>query len=270
MCGVLCDVMTAFANWLYGQELFSAVDPCLLTKHDAPVVEEDVWHQGEWPTWLILLEPTVVTFDYSSLAFEFIVTQLLSWRKLLWHEERQVTTRLDSLVDAGRCRFDDEGCSEIAFGIDAFGAHRPQWSRLCGHGPDSTDVVFDRAVVGNVDAAAWVAYRWLEGETEPSGLTDGGGHRPEEEDDSGNRNGDGADDRSPTGNRAEHGDPVGLRGSTRNSQFQQARVHSPTTKRSVRRFDLLPPQLHCRAHSTLHNDRLEIESSLDARSPCWV
>jgi len=46
MCDVLCDVMTAFANWLYGQELFSAVDPCLLAEHDTPIAEESIWY--EW------------------------------------------------------------------------------------------------------------------------------------------------------------------------------------------------------------------------------
>ena len=119
MCGVLCDVMAAFTDWQYRHGLFST-DPYPLAKHDAPVAEEDVWHQGEWPTWLILLEPTVVTFDYNSLALEFIVTQLLSWRKLLWHEERQVAARLDGSIDAGRCRLNEEGASEIAFGIDVY------------------------------------------------------------------------------------------------------------------------------------------------------
>ena len=174
MCGVLCNVMAAFTDWQYRHGLFST-DPYPLAKHEAPVAEEDVRHQGEWPTWLILLEPTVVTFDYNSLALEFIVTQLLSWRKLLWHEERQVAARLDGSIDAGRCRLNEEGASEIAFGIDAFGVHRPQWSQLCGHGPDSTDVVFDRAVVGNVDAAAWVADGRLKAKPESPRFIDGVG-----------------------------------------------------------------------------------------------
>lgn len=46
MCDVLCDVMATFANWLYGQELFSAVDPCLLAEHDTPIAEESIWY--EW------------------------------------------------------------------------------------------------------------------------------------------------------------------------------------------------------------------------------
>lgn len=155
-----------------------------------------------------------------------------------------MAARFDGSIDTGRCRLNEEGPSEIALGIDAFGTDRPAWPQVCGHGTDSADVVFDRAVVGDVDAAAWVADGRLKAKPESLGLADGGGHRPEEEDDSGNRHRDCADDCGPVGNRAEHGDPVGLRGSTRNSQFQQARVHSPTTKRSVRRFDLLPPQLH--------------------------
>ncbi|GEM_PF-4011630 len=209
MCGVLCDVMAAFTDWQYRHGLFST-DPYPLAKHDAPVAEEDVWHQGEWPTWLILLEPTVVTFDYNSLALEFIVTQLLSWRKLLWHEERQVAARLDGSIDAGRCRLNEEGASEIAFGIDAFGVHRPQWSQLCGHGPDSTDVVFDRAVVGNVDAAAWVADGRLKAKPESPRFIDGVGNCPNEKDNGGDRNGNGADDRSPTDNCIQHDRPVRL------------------------------------------------------------
>jgi hypothetical protein len=43
MCGVLCNVMAAFTDWQYRHGLFTA-DPYLLAKHDAPVVEEDVWH----------------------------------------------------------------------------------------------------------------------------------------------------------------------------------------------------------------------------------
>ena len=129
MADVLRYTMTAFAEWHYRCRLFAA-DPRLLPEHDAAVAEEDVWHQGEWPTWLILLEPTVVTFDYNSLALEFIVTQLLSWRKLLWHEERLMAAWFDGSIDAGRCRLNEEGSSEIALGIDTFGADRPAWPQV--------------------------------------------------------------------------------------------------------------------------------------------
>lgn len=76
MCDVLCDVMTAFANWLYGQELFSAVDPCLLAEHDTAVTEQDVGHLGERSTWPILLEPAVVPLDDNSLALGIKTTEL--------------------------------------------------------------------------------------------------------------------------------------------------------------------------------------------------
>ena len=117
----------------------------------------------------------------------------------MWHEERQVAARLDGSIDAGRCRLNEEGSSEIALGIDASGVHRPQWSQLCGHDPDSTDVVLDRTVVGNVDAAAWVADGRLKAKPESLGLADGGGHRSEEEDAGSNCDGDSTDDRGPTG-----------------------------------------------------------------------
>ena len=41
--------------------------------------------------------------------------------------------------------------------IDAFGANRPAWPQVCGHGTDSAEVVLNGAVVGDVDAVAWVA-----------------------------------------------------------------------------------------------------------------
>lgn len=209
MCGVLCDVMAAFTDWQYRHGLFST-DPYLLTKHDAPVVEEDVWHQGEWPAWPILLEPAVVPLDDNSLALEFIVTQLLFWRKLLWHEERPMAARFDGSIDIGRCCLNEEGSSEIALGIDASGADRPAWPQVCGHGTDSAEVVLNGAVVGDVDAAAWVADGRLKAKPESLGLADGGGHRSEEEDASRNRNGNGADNRGPVGGCIQHDRPVCL------------------------------------------------------------
>ena len=209
MRGVLCNVMAAFTDWQYRHGLFTA-DPCLLAKHDAPVAKEDVRHQGEWPAWLILLEPAVVPLDDNSLALEFIVTQLLSWRKLLWHKERPMAARFDGSIDAGRCRLNEEGSSEIAFGIDAFGTDRPAWPQPCGHGTDSADVVFDRAVVSDVDAAAWVADGRLEAKPESPRFIDGVGNCPNEKDNGGDRNGDSADDRGPVGNCIQHDRPVRL------------------------------------------------------------
>ena len=207
MADVLRYTMTAFAEWHYRCGLFAAV-PRLLPEYDAAVAEEDVRHQGEWPARPILPEPAVVTLDDDSLAIEFIVTQLLSWRKLLWHEERQVAARLDGCVDAGRCCLNEEGSSEIAFGVDTFGANRPAWPQVCGHGTDSADVVLNGAVVGDVDTAARVADGRLKAKPESLGLADGGGHRPEEEDAGSNRDGNGADDRGPTGNCIQHDRPV--------------------------------------------------------------
>ena len=158
-----------------------------------------------------MLDPAVVPLDDNLLALEFIVTQLPSWRKLLWHEERQIAARFDGSIDTGRCRLNEEGSSEIALGIDAFGADRPAWPQVCGHGSDSTDAVLDRAVVSDVDAAAWVADSGLEAKPESLGLADGGGHRPEEEDAGSNRDGDSTDDRGPTGNCIQHDRPVHLR-----------------------------------------------------------
>ena len=121
--------MTAFAGWHYRCGLFAA-DPRLLPEYDAAVAEEDVRHQGEWPARPILPEPAVVTLDDDSLALEFIVTQLHSWRKLLWHEERPMAAWFDGSIDAGRCRLNEEGSSEIALGIDTFGADRPAWPQV--------------------------------------------------------------------------------------------------------------------------------------------
>ena len=169
MADVLRYTMTAFAGWHYRCGLFAA-DPRLLPEYDAAVAEEDVRHQGEWPARPILPEPAVVTLDDDSLALEFIVTQLHSWRKLLWHEERPMAAWFDGSIDAGRCRLNEEGSSEIALGIDTFGADRPAWPQVCGHGTDSADVVLNGAVVGDVDAAAWVADGRFQTKPEPFGL----------------------------------------------------------------------------------------------------
>ena len=209
MADVLRYTMTAFAEWHYRCGLFAA-DPRLLPEHDAAVTEEDVRHQGEWPAWPILLEPAVVPLNDNSLALEFIVTQLLSWRKLLWHKERPMAARFDGSIDIGRRRLNEEGSSEIALGIDASGADRPAWPEACGHGTDPADVVLNGAVVSDVDAAAWVTDSGLEAKPKSLGLADGGGHRPKEEDAGSNRNGNGADDRGPTGNCIQHDHPVRL------------------------------------------------------------
>ena len=209
MADVLRYTMTAFAEWHYRCGLFAA-EPRLLPEHDAAVTEEDVRHQGEWPAWPILLEPAVVPLNDNSLALEFIVTQLLSWRKLLWHEERQVAARLDGCVDAGRCCLNEEGSSEIAFGVDTFGANRPAWPQVCGHNPDPTDVMFDRAVVGDVDAAAGIADGRLKAKPESPGFTDGVGDSSDEEDNGGDHNRDRTDNRGRTGNCIQHDHPVRL------------------------------------------------------------
>ena len=85
--GMLRDGMPAGAQWHLGQALWWRLDSCLLAKHDTPVAEEDVRHQGEWSAWLILLEPAVVPLDDNSLALEFIVMQLLSRRKWLRYKQ---------------------------------------------------------------------------------------------------------------------------------------------------------------------------------------
>ena len=81
-----------------------------------------------------------------------------------------MTARLDSSIDCRSHGGDGERLSKIALGIDAFGADRAAWPEACGHGTDSADVVFDRAVVGNVDAAAWVADGRLKAKPESLGL----------------------------------------------------------------------------------------------------
>ena len=208
--GMLRDGMPAGAQWHLGEALWWRLDSCLLAKHDTPVAEEDVRHQGEWSAWLILLEPAVVPFSDASPVFEFVVREFSIERKWLRYEQWQVTARLDSLVDCRPHGVDGERLSEIALGIDASGADRPAWPQPCGHGTDSTDAVLDRAVVSDVDAAAWVADGRLKAKPESLGLADGGGHRSEEEDQGSNRNGNGADDRGPVGNCIQHDHPVRL------------------------------------------------------------
>ena len=121
-----------------------------------------------------------------------------------------MTARLDGSIDIGRCCLNEEGSSEIALGIDASGADRPAWPQVCGHGTDSADVMLNGAVVGDVDAAAWVADGRLKAKPESLGLADGGGHRSEEEDASSNCDGDSTDDRGPVGNCVQHDRPVRL------------------------------------------------------------
>ena len=96
---MLSDGMPAGAQWHLGQALWWRLDSCLLAKHDAPVAEEDVWHQGEWSAWLILLDPAVVPFGDASPVFEFVVREFSIERKWLRHVQCQVTSRLDSLVN---------------------------------------------------------------------------------------------------------------------------------------------------------------------------
>ncbi len=207
---MLRDGMPAGAQWHLGQALWWRLDSCLLAKHDAPVAEEDVRHQGEWSAWLLLLEPLVVPPGDTSPTLKFIVREFSIERKWLWHEQWQVAARLDSLVDCRPYGEDGKRLSEVALGIDAFGADRPAWPEVCGHGTDSADVVLNGAVVSDVDAAAWVADGRLKAKPESLGLADGGGHRSEEEDAGSNRDGDGADDRGPTGNCIQHDHPVRL------------------------------------------------------------
>ena len=66
------------------------------------------------------------------------------------------------------------------------------------------------AVVGDVDAAAWVADGRLKAKPESLGLSDGGGHRSEKEDAGSNRDGDSTDDRRPTGYCIQHDRSVRL------------------------------------------------------------
>ena len=121
-----------------------------------------------------------------------------------------MAARFDGSIDAGRCRLNEEGSSEIAFGIDTSGADRPAWPQVCRHGTDSADVVLNGAVVGDVDTAARVADGRLKAKPESLGLADGGGHRPEEKNAGRNRNGNGADNRGPVGNCIQHDHPVRL------------------------------------------------------------
>ena len=121
-----------------------------------------------------------------------------------------MAARFDGSIDAGRCCLNKEGSSEIALGIDASGADRPAWPQVCGHGTDSAEVVLNGAVVGDVDAAAWVTDGRLKAKPESLGLADGDGHRPEEEDAGSNRDRDSADDRGPVGNCIQHDHPVRL------------------------------------------------------------
>ena len=72
---MLRDGMPAGAQWHLGQALWW-LDSCLLAKHDAAVVVEDVRHQWEWSAWLILLEPAVVQIDDNSLALGIKTTEL--------------------------------------------------------------------------------------------------------------------------------------------------------------------------------------------------
>lgn len=121
-----------------------------------------------------------------------------------------MAARFDGSIDTGRCRLNEEGSSKIALGIDASGADRPAWPQVCGHGTDSAEVVLNGAVVGDVDAAAWVADGRLKAKPESLGLADGGGHRSEKENAGSDCDGDGADDRGPAGNRIQHDRPVRL------------------------------------------------------------
>jgi len=183
---------------------------CLLAKHDAAVAKEDVRNQGEWSAWPILLEPAVVPLGDTSPAFKFVARKFSVERKWLRYEQWQVAARLDSLVDCRPHGVDGERLSEIALGIDAFGTDRPTWPQVCGHGTDSADVVLHGGVLGDVDAAAWVADSGLKAKPEPLGLIDGLGDCPKEEDQGYDRDRDSADDRGPTGNRIQHDRPVRL------------------------------------------------------------
>ena len=102
-----------------------------------------------------------------------------------------MAARLDGSIDAGRCCLNEEGSSEIALGIDAFGTDRPAWPQVCGHGTDSAD--------GRLKA-----------KPESLGLADGGGQRSEEEDAGCDHDGDSADDRGPVGDCIQHDHPVRL------------------------------------------------------------
>ena len=208
---MLCDGMPAGAQWYLGEALWWRLDSCLLAKHNAAVAKEDVWNQGEWSAWLLLLEPLVVPPGDTSPAFKFIVREFSIERKWLRYEQWQVTARLDSLVDCRPHGVDGERLSEIALGINPSGADRPPWPQVCGHGTDSADVVLNGAVVGDVDAAAWVADSRFQTKPEPFGLAYGGGDRSEKKNAGSNRDGNSTDDRGPVGGCMQHDDPVHLR-----------------------------------------------------------
>lgn len=207
---MLRDGMSAGTQWHLGQALRWRLDLCLLAKHDAAVAEEDVRHQGEWSAWLILLKPLVVPPGDTSPTLKFIVREFSIERKWLWHEQWQVAARLDSLVDCRPYGEDSKRLSEIALGIDASGADRPAWPQVCGHGTDSADVVLNGAVVGDVDAAAWVADSRLKAKPEPLGLIDGLGDCPKEKDQGCDRDGDSAEDSGPVSGCIQHDHPVRL------------------------------------------------------------
>ena len=85
--GMLCDGMPAGAQWYLGEALWWRLDSCLLAKHNAAVAEDDVRHQGERPTWSILLEPLVVPPGDTSPILKFIVGEFSIERKWLRYEQ---------------------------------------------------------------------------------------------------------------------------------------------------------------------------------------
>jgi hypothetical protein len=167
---MLRDGMPAGAQWYLGEALWWRLDSCLLAKHNAAVTKEDVRNQGEWSAWLLLLEPLVVPPGDTSPTLKFIVREFSIERKWLRYEQWQVTARIDSLVDYRPHGEDGKRFSKITLGVDASGADRPAWPQVCGHGTDSADVVLNGAVVGDVDAAAWVADGRFQTKPEPFGL----------------------------------------------------------------------------------------------------
>lgn len=122
----------------------------------------------------------------------------------------QATARLDNLVNCRPHSEDGKRLSEIALGIDAFGSDRPAWPQSCGHGTDSADVVLNGAVVGDMDAAAWVADSRLKAKPEPLGLIDGLGDCPKKKDQGCDRDGDSAEDSGPVSGCIQHDHPVRL------------------------------------------------------------
>ena len=207
---MLRDGMPAGAQWHLGQALWWRLDSCLLAKHDAAIAEEDLRHQGEWPAWPILLEPAVVPPGDTSPTLKFIVREFSIERKWLRYEQWQVTARIDSLVDYRPHGEDGKRFSKITLGVDASGADRPAWPQVCGHGTDSADVVLNGAIVGDVDAAAWVADGRLKAKPESFGLIDSLGDCPKEEDQGCDRDGDSTADSGPVGGCIQHDRPVRL------------------------------------------------------------